>query len=128
MSQAQARAHIERYALSPRHRVVAIAALESAPYDERDGVQWLILANNIVKALDELEDVEPGSGDATAVWTATRRTGLDFHQLATVGGESDRRITRCGRSTASPTSVFMPRYSAEDSGMKPCPRCYGGES
>jgi hypothetical protein len=73
MSQADVRAHIERYALSPRHRVVAIAALESAPYDERDGVQWLVLANNIVKALDELE-----AGYTAQQVERSRRRGVEL--------------------------------------------------
>ncbi len=55
------RAHIHRYALTPRHRVVALALLESAPYEDRDGRSWLGLANNVIKALDEYDQRTGGT-------------------------------------------------------------------
>jgi len=57
------------------------------------------------------------------VWMTTRRTGLDFHHV----DQDDDTSTRCGRSTASVTSIFLPRASAEGSGGKPCPRCWPAE-
>ncbi len=51
-----AREHIERYAITAQHRAVAVALLESAPYDTRGGREWLALANNVVKALDAFGD------------------------------------------------------------------------
>jgi hypothetical protein len=47
-----ARAHIEKYALSPRHATIALALMDSLTVDTRCGREWLGLANNVVAALD----------------------------------------------------------------------------
>lgn len=56
------------------------------------------------------------------VWAATRRTGLDFHDID--GRFPEAQSTSCGRSTASVTSICFSLADALGAGMNPCPRCW----
>lgn len=50
----QLRNHVRRYALGRRQETVALAIIDSMPFPNIDGANLLAMANNIVKALDDV--------------------------------------------------------------------------